>query len=69
MLEAIIVIWLIIINKCYSVATNVVFLFGGLFLYSSLLFLSVHIEPSVSLLKEEKSYPMVIRLIKLWYVT
>ena len=47
----------IFIHKCHSVAVNVVLFLGGLFLYSFLLFLSVHIEPSVPLLKEKKSYP------------
>ena len=46
----------VFIHKCHSVAANVVFFLGGLFLYSFFLFLSVHIEPSVPLLKEKKSY-------------
>ena len=48
---------LVFIRKCHSVAANVVLFLGGLFLYSFLLFLSVHIEPSVPLLKEKKTYP------------
>jgi hypothetical protein len=47
----------VFIRKRHSVAANVVRLFGGLFLYSLLLFLGVHIEPSVPFLKEKKSYP------------
>ena len=47
----------VFIRKCHSVAANVVLFLGGLFLYSFPLFLSVHIEPSVPLLKEKKSYP------------
>ena len=47
----------VFIRKCHSVAANVVLFLGGLFLYSFFLFLSVHIEPSVPLLKEKKSDP------------